>query len=113
MKFCQKCNSILYPFEENSKLYLKCNNCGFKESHNEKVVFTLSYKNNNSQLNSISNKYVIYDNTLPRTCKKICPNEECESNKDESKREVVFYPMPKTMEMIYVCCLCKTEWKYT
>ena len=113
MNFCQKCNSILYPFEENSKLYLKCNNCGFKEKHDEKVVFTLSYKNNKSQSNTTSNKYVIYDNTLPRTCKKICPNEGCESNRDESKREVVFYPTPKTMEMIYVCCLCKTEWKYT
>ena len=113
MNFCDKCHNILYPFEENNKLYLICNNCGFKKAHTDKVVFKLSYKNNTDVKSNVSNKYIIYDNTLPRTTKKKCPNEDCESNKDETKREVVFYPMAKTMDLIYVCCACKTEWKYT
>ncbi len=28
MKFCKECDSMLYPYEENSKLFEICKNCG-------------------------------------------------------------------------------------
>jgi DNA-directed RNA polymerase subunit M/transcription elongation factor TFIIS len=112
MNFCDKCHNLLYPYEENNELFLRCS-CGFKKKHTDKVVFSISYKKNNDVKDTTSNKYIIYDNTLPRTTKKKCPNDDCESNRDETKREVVFYPTKKTMELVYVCCSCNTEWKYT
>ena len=58
MNFCDKCHNLLYPYEENNELFLRCS-CGFKKKHDNKVVFSISYKKNsgNSAINTVSNKY--------------------------------------------------------
>ena len=113
IKFCKVCESMLHPLEDDDKLYLKCNDCGYKEENKDLVIFSKSYSDTGQQTENISNRYIVYDNTIPRTSKKLCPNDLCPSRTDKSKQEAVFYPTKVTMEIIYVCTACNTEWKYT
>ena len=40
------------------------------------------------------------------------PNPECESNKDEKKREVIFIRYDDVnVKYIYLCAVCNTSWK--
>ena len=113
MQFCKVCENKLYSFENDNKLYLKCKNCGFQEEQKNMVVHSKVYKESSDANQHITNKFLIYDVTLPRTNKKKCPNSLCISNKNKNKQEAVFFPNTKTMELIYICTNCNTEWKYT
>ena len=74
MNFCLMCNNMLYPYENNKELLLKCKNCGFKKKYNDTIVFSKVYKEDYIKTQSTNNKFLIYDCTLPRTNKKKCPN---------------------------------------
>ena len=45
MKFCNKCNNKLYPFEDTQKLYYKCNDCGEQQEYNEFIISETKYSN--------------------------------------------------------------------
>lgn len=112
MKFCPNCNTLLQKSEEEYKLMENCHNCGFKRESVDNLVHLSTYKNIFT-IPNIFNRYVIYDNTLPRTKVKQCPNEDCPSRDNADLQESVFYPERKTLRLTYVCCVCSTEWKYT
>jgi DNA-directed RNA polymerase subunit M/transcription elongation factor TFIIS len=112
MKFCKECDSMLYPYEENSKLFEICKNCGYKEICNSNIISTTFYKKK-KQSDQSSIRYFIYDNALPYTIHKKCPNKECISFTDKSKQEAVFFNDKNNMELIYLCTQCKTQWKYS
>lgn len=38
MNFCKTCDNKLYPLEEDDKLYLSCQDCGFKEINENTVI---------------------------------------------------------------------------
>ena len=113
MKFCSICENMLYSIEEDNNLFLKCKNCGFKEEQKNAVVITKVYKDSGDTTESNVNKYLIHDPTLPRTCKKKCPNVFCTSNQNKGKQEAVFFPIDSTMKLVYICIECNTEWKYS
>ena len=113
MDFCKICNNKLYLLEEGNKLYLRCNKCGFKKKNKKKIIITKTYNFNSSATDIVNNKYIVYDMTIPRTNIKDCPNVECISNKDKSKREAVLYPNKNTRELTYVCCICFSSWKFS
>ena len=96
MNFCKNCNFMLYKKlanEEKStvcnvskesktcQLYEYCKNCGYeKDITDEEVsVYKRNYKNNFVIDKIIKNKYIVYDNTLPRL-NIDCKNERCISN---------------------------------
>ena len=112
MQFCKECENKLFPSEEDSQLWNKCLDCGFKEEYNNSVIDKKIYKNKNT-LTYSNNKFLIYDNTIPRTTQKICPNKECISVKNPSLQEAVFIQDPVTIKLTYICINCNTEWKYT
>ena len=82
-----------------------------KKENRKSVIVSKTYKFVESNIENINNKFIIYDNTLPRTNIKDCPNRKCLSYNNPSKREAVFYPDKKTRELNYVCCHCYTTWK--
>jgi len=112
MKFCENCNNLLYFAETEDGIILKCHNCGFNQDNDNNILSTNLYKSNNTQSSS-SNEYCIYDPSLPRTIYRKCPNEKCESIKDKSLQEAVFITDKVTLQQIFICCVCKTEWKYS
>ena len=107
MNFCAICNNTLYLTEIENKLYLQCKKCGSKIKNNKTIISSKVYTFVETEDDPIHNKYVTFDNTLPRTNKKICVNSDCK------KSEAVFYPDKKTREISYVCCFCYTKWKLT
>lgn len=112
MSFCPNCNNIL-NYIENTEGILeeKCKVCNYSTECNKRIISTTLYKKNE---NYIENKhYYVYDPTLPRTKHKICPNENCPSRKNTVLQEAVFYSDPVTLRVIYICVVCKTEWKYS
>ena len=79
MNFCKECNNKLYPLEEEEKLFQSCKDCGFKETYEGNIIEKKIFKNKNiSILNN--NNFIIYDDSLPRTVQKQCPNKNCNSN---------------------------------
>ena len=46
---------------------------------------------------------------MPRTRRYVCINPECESHKDPTKREAVFFTMNNTYKKRYVCVTCKAS----
>ena len=56
------------------------------------------------------NKNKINDPTYPVTRNYICPNKECESHKNIKKKEAIFYRIPSTYEIQYICKICETVW---
>lgn len=59
--------------------------------------------------NSI-NTNKIHDPTYPVTRNYICPNSICESHKDPTKREAIFYRISTTYDIQYICKTCTFVW---
>ena len=112
MQFCKNCDNKLFPIEEDNELWNKCINCGFKEEYVEFVIDRKIYKNKNTVVND-NNRFLIYDNTIPRTKQKVCPNKNCISIENPSLQEAVFIQDPITIKLKYICVNCNTEWKYS
>ena len=95
MNFCDTCGFVLYKkLEDNGdcqetisakskecKLFEYCKNCGIEKEITEDniSIYKRSYKNNFAVNNILNNKYIVYDNTLPRL-KTPCKNTECVTN---------------------------------
>ena len=127
MKFCKHCDNMYYIkiTESNPEnLVYYCRNCGFEESiltnninddklNNDEGICVLDTELQQSQLkfNNIINPYTKFDPTLPRMIMK-CPNDECESNKSDSKNhEVIYIRYDDTnLKYIYICPTCDTKW---
>tara|TARA_A100001015_G_scaffold187633_1_gene208981 strand:+ start:656 stop:994 length:339 start_codon:yes stop_codon:yes gene_type:complete len=112
MLFCKECENKLYPNEEDNQLWNKCLDCGFKEKYSGSIIEKKNFKNNQS-LSSDNNRYLIYDNTLPRTNQRACPNKQCISFKDPKLQEAVFIQDPVSIKLTYICVNCNIEWKYS
>lgn len=119
MKFCPSCNNLLYYIERENMLYETCRACDHTQIYNERIIQTNIYKStsanssNQNAIDSTTNKFIVFDNTLPRTIKKQCPNASCPSAKDKNLQEAVFFNDTTTMKLIYVCTACCTQWKYS
>ena len=63
---------------------------------------------------NLINEYTKYDPTLPRTTTIRCPNQKCDSNKndDDSNREILYIRNNDiNMDYVYLCAVCDTTWK--
>ena len=111
MKFCEKCNNKLYPIEDTQKLYYKCNDCGEQQEYNEFIISETKYNSNislkHSELIKVNKRY---DPAFKRSKKYKCPNKDCDNSFD---KETIIYCDENTIENIYMCCSCLTEWRYS
>ena len=111
MNFCETCNNKMYPFEENHKLYYKCQDCGSSKEHDNFIVSQTKYMSNNA--NIIPNylkKNLRHNCTLKRSKKYKCKNTSCDNKYDN---EVIIICDKNTIENIYICASCLSEWKYS
>ncbi len=111
MEFCKNCGSILYFQEEEGKLIYYCQLCGFKQESTKTLISQNSYSKSNIASFG-SRKNYVYDKTLPRTAKYVCPNDKCETHKDPEKKEAIFFNEGDSLKHIFICRSCQTEWKY-
>jgi DNA-directed RNA polymerase subunit M/transcription elongation factor TFIIS len=112
MNFCKQCNSYLIAKEIDEVLKYECSVCGEIEDCNNDIIDSKIYKEK-ELIRGDNNKYIIYDNTLPRTKKKKCPNDTCESTTNTDIRDVIMLTDKYTQKLYYTCCVCNTEWSYS
>jgi DNA-directed RNA polymerase subunit M/transcription elongation factor TFIIS len=111
MEFCPVCLSLLYYQEEEGKLINYCNGCGYKNP-SDKTLISQNLYGKSSIATFGSRKNYIYDPTLSRTAKYVCPNEKCMTHTQPEKREAVFFNEGDSLKNIFICRVCQTEWKY-
>jgi DNA-directed RNA polymerase subunit M/transcription elongation factor TFIIS len=125
MHFCDKCGNMYYiridDNDQNNIIYYcrKCGNENKELGNNMKNmcvskthinIGTQSYKN-------VVNKFTKLDSTLPRISNINCPNDECNSNLENTdpkfeKKEIIFLRYDdNNMKYIYLCGKCDNIWK--
>lgn len=111
MKFCDKCNNKMISFEDSNTLKYKCNDCNNIVDNDNPIVYENNYKQDYITDVELSIKAdLIYDNSLKRSKKHTCPNTQC---KNTWNNEIIIVSEKKTLQNIYMCCSCLTEWKYS
>lgn len=99
--------------ENPNQMYFICHECQNYESIKPgtriltKTSIDVSKEYRNSKLKP---DYLINITTLPRTRNYICPNKECVSHSDLSKREAVMNKFGESYTVTYICTACKTIW---
>jgi len=100
---------------QNTNIYFICQNCNSSfEIDPGTIILSTNLDVTNQQIQSYDLQFKILDPTLPRTKDFICPNSECESNKqtllDTVNREAVIFRENKSYITRYVCSHCLTDW---
>lgn len=84
IRFCQKCNNMLYIHSTDALTNLKyyCKNCDYTEldENPSGCIYENVYNTNYLTYDIITNKYTRNDPTLPRIKKMKCINKDCVSN---------------------------------
>jgi len=129
MKFCEKCNFMLYiKITDDHKLSYECRHCGFIKKHESGIIDNCIYSKN-YRINDISYSWMIHpdlceDPTLPRVNTIPCPNDtinkdtgkpECPTkNKTNPEPNEVIYVLydKQNLKYFYMCCHCYTTWKH-
>jgi DNA-directed RNA polymerase subunit M/transcription elongation factor TFIIS len=99
----------------SNKLTYYCRNCGHEDSTisvKDVTVSKLQLKKSEQEFSHIINKYTKLDPTLPRVTNILCPNSDCESNKNSHIREIIYIRYDDiNMKYVYLCSICDTVWK--
>ena len=118
MHFCSTCKNMYYiriDSEDTNKLLYYCRHCGNEDSiltvENVSVAKT-QIKKSEQSFSHIINKYTKLDPTLPRISTVLCPNVDCDTNKEGVPREIIYIRYDdSTMKFVYLCSHCDTVWQ--
>jgi len=101
--------------DDSKKLVYYCRNCGNKDSDlsiENVTVSKIQLKKSQQEFSHIINKYTKLDPTLPRVTKILCPNADCDTNKEDTPREIIYIRYDnQNMKYVYLCSTCDTVWK--
>ena len=117
MKFCGKCENMLYlKLQDNDtkNLMYYCRNCGNEDIIDKEAtsIMKTTIKGNNDVYVNVVNKYTKYDNTIPRVKEINCANESCESYNNNSIKDILLIRYDEVnMKYIYLCSVCDYMWK--
>lgn len=120
MKFCGKCDNMLYiglDTNDTTKLTYYCRNCGHVDAtltEEGVCVLDTQLKKSKQQSSNLINKYTKLDPTLPRIRNIRCPNDVCKTNESGNKEpaEVIYMRCDDAnLKYIYICSTCDTTWQ--
>ena len=91
------------------KAYFICRNCGFLKPLNDNTLIFSRVSSDISQSYTSSDPIdMANSDILPRTRKYICPNNNCISQVDSTKREACFFRINNSYKIKYICLACRT-----
>jgi len=102
---------------DSNKLTYYCRNCGnIDDMINSEglCVLNTQLKKGEQKFNHIINQYTKLDPTLPRINNVKCPNVNCKTNENSSKKlaEVIYMRYDdNNLKYVYICVDCDTTWK--
>ena len=118
MHFCSQCQNMYYISinpDDSNKLVYYCRNCGNKDSDlsvDNVTVSKIQLKKSQQEFSHIINKYTKLDPALPRVTNILCPNADCQTNKADVSREIIYIRYDnQNMKYVYLCSTCETVWK--
>jgi len=117
MNFCSNCDNMLFiklSTEESNTLVNYCRNCGNEEPTTAEnlCVFKNNVQKNDTKYQNFINEFTKLDPTLPRITTIKCPNNECPSNTDDDKHEIISVRYDDNkLKYVYLCCACDHIWK--
>lgn len=97
-----------------NQMYFVCNTCGNSEPIKPRTkIFSKTSTDISKEYHTskIKPDHLINITTLPRTRNYICPNKQCITHTDLSKREAVMNKFGDTYRVTYICTACKTVWQ--
>lgn len=98
------------------KAFFICTNCGYNDvvTPGTMIIRRSADINNmqDSDVATINNNYkdMLHLKELPWTRNYVCVNKSCKSHTDHALREAVFFRMPNSYKVRYVCNTCETSW---
>ena len=119
MKFCENCGNMYYIKIDDEKSNIlnyycrKCGNIDKNYTQDNICVSKTSLKENNKEINYFINEFTSLDPTLPRTNKIDCINADCPSNLEPNVPKEIIYIRYNdiNIDYVYLCSVCKTNWK--
>lgn len=92
--------------------FFRCDNCGHNEPLPEDTIIITksSTRKIYEHYDKERCRHMINIKTLPLTRNYVCHNASCESHKDHSKREAVFFRVNNTYAVRYICKACLETW---
>lgn len=112
LHFCPDCQNMLTFAQQDQELLVRCRTCGYEGPCQETVLHTQSYRQGGDVGLNRVREDVIYDSTLKRTIHYQCPNADCATHTDSSKKEAVFVRDTNVnLQQAMVCCSCRTKWR--
>jgi uncharacterized protein YlaI/transcription elongation factor Elf1 len=95
--------------ESQNRMYFICKNCGTTKRIKPNTLLFSKVSNDISQSYVASDLTIMkYSDILPITKKYICPNNNCESHTDLTKREAKFFRLNNSFRLKYLCMACDT-----
>jgi hypothetical protein len=135
MNFCPECETylttqILNNDNTNKILSYKCNNCSYSKivdigkEPEYKCIFQQNYNLKKIKIDQKNIQFLSKDATLPHVNNIPCPNQKCQTNKEQEKLEilevgsdklnindVVYIKLNESdLTYLYQCCICKHTW---
>lgn len=116
MRFCEKCENMLYLNinDETAELTYSCRYCGDVQTGtvDEHVVHRVSFENQSFDHLNVINQYTKDDPTIPITTSIPCPMAECDSNKEGGTPKLRYVRHDKTnLKYSYMCMHCGHVWR--
>ena len=114
MRFCEKCNNMLYiKVNSTNVLQYNCKNCNNVTNHDQDekqsiCVLESSYTEDIATYKQFMTPYIKYDVTLPRVNNITCPNPQCPKDKEKEVIYIKYNHM--NMKYLYFCCGCDNFW---
>lgn len=120
MKFCSKCDNMLYLDinESNPNLLAHfCRKCGTKEDikkgNTKDYCIYKAHVQQSAKFENFVNKYTKHDPTLPTIKNMKCPNVNCKSHASQSDNDdnILYIRFDdENMKYLYICKTCDHTW---
>ena len=120
MHFCEDCGMLYYVHvsESNSNQLIHfCRKCGKKKkiiTEDNICVSKINLKRSVQKTHNMVNEFTKSDPTLPRINNIPCPNDACDSNREDHplSTEIIYMRYDDiNMKYIYTCTRCDKVWK--
>lgn len=107
----KKFKSLIKQQKNVAQFIFLCNSCNTSYVIQPGTVFyNISFDTKNRTEDDEDVNVKIFDPIQPRTKDYVCPKRECDSHKDTSNKEALFYKTGHGYHTKYICCMCKTTW---
>lgn len=114
MKFCPKCENLLYLDTKTDKLLRICRTCDYQEEDTQGglAMETIVQERTSEGYKILLNEFTRQDPTLPHVTTLPCPRSACPTNvKGQQKDVIIIKYDAQNLKFLYICNVCGEQWR--